>query len=506
MSFLLHVCNMILFNGLESQWNLNINIPQHCSIVISPITSAISIFTMAPHCSSELPICNGIYTNETDSSGFLDGVRQFFTKYIQEYRAFFVGLCYHCYADGNLQRCGGCQLVAYCSRDCQKEDRKSHKYVCKEFPLVAGKNALYTKWSWKKHIADLRKRAAQLPDAGVAAAKPIFRNPRVCHNHTCRESRPDYLMDCVCECVCYCSSECARADYNHQQYCQELYHFPQLHAIFKLQPVKDLPSMKARSLCEKFTPLSHMSDIFPLRRFECYETYSKLRIVLEHLYYPMCLMSALQKLPERRLGQRHLPLEDLTTLDIHVVTSSPLFDSEAWEVFMHRLPKLKQLNVVFVMQGKGFKDSFILNNLATLSLRRCSDCEVKNRIITYSVKQMHYHMYFSSQDYTTPDVVVVYDNSYEMMSTTKGYTGDIHSEISYRNMTYDRSTVLVLIDTTKDLVEQGIRSVNISRPVHQLVSPQINPITGYCGNQADIDSDTPLTNDKHYFTCLRRNY
>ena len=34
---------------------------------------------MAPHCSSELPICNGTYTNESDSSGFLDGVRQFFT-------------------------------------------------------------------------------------------------------------------------------------------------------------------------------------------------------------------------------------------------------------------------------------------------------------------------------------------------------------------------------------------------------------------------------------------
>ena len=246
-----------------------------------------------------------------------------------------------------------------------------------------------------------------------------------------------------------------------------------------------------------------MSEIFPLRRFECYETYSKLRIVLEHLYYPMCLMSALQKLPERRLGHKHLPLEDLTTLDIHVVTSSPLFDSEAWEVFMHRLPKLKQLNVVFVMQGKGFNDSFIHNNLAKLSLRRCKDCEVKNRIITYSVHQMHYHMYFSSQSYTTPDVVVVYSNTHEM-STNDG--GDIHTEISYRNMTNDRSTVLVLMDATKELVEQGIRFVNISQPVHQLVSPQINPIRAYSGNRAEIDSDTALTNDKHYFTCLRRNY
>ena len=71
--------------------------------------------------------------------------------------SFFIGLCWYCKSPGSasrpLRRCGGCQLVAYCSRDCQKENRPCHKYVCKEFPVVKGKNVFHTApGNWKKHI------------------------------------------------------------------------------------------------------------------------------------------------------------------------------------------------------------------------------------------------------------------------------------------------------------------------------------------------------------------
>ena len=138
----------------------------------------------------------------------------------------------------------------------------------------------------------------------------------------------------------------------------------------------------------------------------------------------MSLLYALQTLPERRLGHKQLPLEDLSTITVHVVTSSPVFDSEPWEIFMHRLPNLKQLNVVFVMQGKHFKESFKLNG--GMSLRRCSDCEVKNQGITYSIKQIQYHMFFSSEEYTSPAVMVVYGNTDEMSARCKD---KVHSEI-----------------------------------------------------------------------------
>ena len=84
-------------------------------------------------------------------------------------------------------------------------------------------------------------------------------------------------------------------------------------------------------------------------------------------------------------------------------------------MFMHLLPKLKQINVIFILQGKSFTETFGHNY--AFYLKRCSDCEDKNRVITYSVKQMLYHMFFSSHQYTILDVSVVYGNTEEMSAT-----------------------------------------------------------------------------------------
>ena len=221
----------------------------------------------------------------------------------------------------------------------------------------------------------------------------------------------------------------------------------------------------------------------------------------ERLGYPMSLLYALQSLPERRLGQEHLPLEELTTLNIHVVTSVPILDSEPWEIFMHRLPKLKDLEVTFIVQGKPFNQSFYHNN-QHLSLKRCNDCARKNRVITYSVHKMLYHMYFSSPEYTEPDVVVVYGNSKEMSLADDD--ADIHSKLSYSNMTYCSESVLVLMDTQKELLKQGVRAVNAARPVNQIVPPQKNHCMAYNSNLSDMDSGTAVSHDRYHFTCLRR--
>ena len=151
------------------------------------------------------------------------------------------------------------------------------------------------------------------------------------------------------------------------------------------------------------------------------------------------------------------------------------------------------------MQGKVHRPSFGMN--IGLSLLRCDDCDANNRVITYSVHQMMYHMYFSSPQYTEPDIVVVYGTAQEMPS---GDRDAIHSEISYRNMTDSNDAVLVLMDATKDLVKQGARSVNAARPVIHLVAPQVNPLRGYGSVRADVESDVAIVNEKYYFTCLKR--
>ena len=366
-------------------------------------------------------------------------------------KVFFVGLCYYCNLPESpsrpLKQCGGCQLVAYCSRDCQKEHRFKHKYVCKEFPVVNTNNVLHTTRPWKEHINGLQKRAARLPLPEVA--KVVFHNPRACN--TCHETRPKHLANCRCASVSYCSKRCAKVDKPHKDACRLL---GQLSHAYSTSWLDDEP----------------------------------LRDELES--YSNTLLYALRSLGKRRLGRENRRLEDITSLDVHIVTSRPLFYPYPWDEFMHQLPKLKQLNLVFIMQESASKPPSNLNyRLSGLSLLRCKDCEAKDRVMTYSVQQMQYHMYFSSPQYTEPDVVVIYGNAQEMSVSNKE---DINSTISYSNMTYSPDTVLVLTDATEELLRQGTKAVNVARPVDQLGPPKSNLLRGY--------------NEKDYFTCLRRSF
>ena len=391
----------------------------------------------------DMPVFNGTYSNTSEVADikFLKDVEQF----AREHRKITNGiLCNWCKKPGAptqpLQLCGGCHLVSYCNRDCQKSDRPWHKYFCKEFPIVNGKNALFTSGSIKEHIMALCQRAISLP---LAEFNPVFLNKRVCH--FCKEFSIDHLSDCLCSRVSYCNKTCNASDKFHKEQCI---------------------------------------------------AYRELLL----WSYPMALTFALESLPGHRLGRKHRALEKLTSLTIHIVTSSPLFNSEAWEEFMHQVPNLKQLNIVFIMQGKELKTQFNLNE--NLSLRRCEDCEIKNRIVNYSVHQMKYHMFFSSLEYTEPDVVVVYDCTYEMSANAENA---FHSELSYRNMTYSRNTTVVLMDTTLEMVTQAAIAVNSARPVDQIVSPRLNKLLENLTDTTEFDFDADITNGKYYFTCLKRN-
>ena len=458
----------------------------------------------------KLPICQDTYstdqTNDVSQVSFLNGVMHDLNRQMIEYRPFFVGLCYNCYSPRyksglqcDLQRCSGCQLVSYCSRDCQKADRSRHKYVCKAFPVVKGKNVLYTKGLWKKHIAGLCERVSQIPHA-----KPIFHNPRVCR--TCKEARQELLTDCACMCVSYCSKKCSNADKKHKNNCNNLLQILQVYS-FDDSPLL-LPDLRQITENYKFAPVYTWNDVMPYEyslEFQWHARSDKKEAVIledsllkERLSYPMSLLYSLQSLPARQISIAGSPLEDLTTLDIHVVSSIPLYGSESWEVFMHHLPNLKQLNVVYVNQGKEFRQSF---GAIMMSFGRCGDCEEGGRVINSSVHQMPYHMFFSSAQFTDPDVVVIFGNEHEMSTHEEGC---IHNKISYRNMTHSRDTVLVLMDATKDRVIQGVRAVNAVQSVDELVSPQINPLRGFSSNLAEVGSDSFIINEKSYFACLRR--
>ncbi|CAL4147541.1 unnamed protein product [Meganyctiphanes norvegica] len=232
--------------------------------------------------------------------------------------------------------------------------------------------------------------------------------------------------------------------------------------------------------------------------------------------YPQSLLYAIQKLPERRLGPDRIPLEELHTLTVHVVNSSPLFE-EHWEMFLRLFPELKRLNMVFVMQGRPFMQPLNLITMVKMTVKRYYPMNsIKHKSIDYSIKQMHYHMYFSSEEYIEPDIVVVYGNTYEMSpSLSSGHqSDDIHSEISYRNMLHSYDTILILMDQTMELVKRGVKIVNAARPVEQLVAPMVNPLRGGSSNESPLNEhrgsewDSEMADSKeietYHFTCLRR--
>ena len=358
---------------------------------------------------------------------------------------YIIALCHHCKIPRpfvtNLLRCGGCQLVSYCSRQCQKDDRDNHKVICKKFPVVYGKNVLHTTKSWKEHLEDLNKRASAVDENFY-----IFQNPRVCN--ICHESQQERLTDCKCNTLSYCSRRCSRADKNHMKECDQLQHM-------------------SISKCEYFRDLS----------------------------YPLSLYWALQSLGHRPAGLARRSLHEVDNLNIHIVMNQPLPDAKLWEVgLMALMPQLKQLNLTFIIQGDWSSSSSQPAN--GLGFTSC-----KTRIVTHSVHEMHYHMFFSSYQYTEPDVIVVYGNSHEMLTDDKE---GIHSEMSYRNMTSSRDTVLVLMDATEDQLKKGINVVEAVRPVDQVVVPSINRLRGWGSYRKKLETEDNNVNDKYYYTCLMR--
>ena len=219
---------------------------------------------------------------------------------------------------------------------------------------------------------------------------------------------------------------------------------------------------------------------------------------IRRLAYPMCLENVLKELPKGcRSGSDNRSLMEKTSLVVHVITSTAMLDlfrSEDelkyyWEQgFAHQYPNIKQMELVFILQGtKSFNPySNMLPMLSQPQQGVCSLCTDENRIVTYSFQPMLYHMFFSSPEYTEPDIVVAFDNNQEMMSSGSKESA-IHTHISYRNMIYNLDTLLFLMDTTKDLVKQGVGTINAVDPVEQLVSIKRNS----CGLRCN-------------FTCLRR--
>jgi len=155
--------------------------------------------------------------------------------------------------------------------------------------------------------------------------------------------------------------------------------------------------------------------------------------------------------------KRHFPLKEFTTLTFHIVSKYPLFDKEPeWEKIMSdfRNPDLvntKTLNLVFIVESEEPFKPLLKSKKTNLS---------KDRVVTHTMKQMFYHMYYSSDEYIEPDAVLVYNTSMMLENENDA----LHSGISFRNIMSNENAILALFDSTKENLKQGVRAVESAQP------------------------------------------
>lgn len=443
------------------------------------------------------------------------------------FKTYYPGACNSCCMltskSQRLQRCASCQLVAYCGRDCQRSDWKNHKKFCKMYKVKDGENALIFDYNtrtnqskWNTEMDKLRKKSYTVCDEMMGGfIETVFSTfSRVCN--ICKEAEQDKLFDCSCCCVAYCCKEHQDDDKIHKRFCEELVMFPLIHYLLLKEKKLKLPCLLKNTVQTQYEPIekNHMDKIKLklLKELEkensadinCLPFSSLSRFDLmfavqtNHLAFPLTVLSNLVVFG---MGKEEKPVEHMSSLNIHIVTFSPVFDSSVWEYFMHLLPSLTELNISFITNQVPGTEREPLDYQG-ITLERCSDCESKGRIINYSVHVNHYHTFFSSKEYTVPDVVAVFGNILPTIMYTE--EKQEHQELSYQKMTNSDDTLIILTDMEESILNKGIEYVCQSCPsLELLMPPVINPMAGSLGLHGT--ERTPIFNHKKYVCCLRNS-
>ncbi|CAL4130849.1 unnamed protein product [Meganyctiphanes norvegica] len=321
----------------------------------------------------------------------------------------------------------------------------------------------------------------------------LINNARVCN--VCYEARPEVLFDCRCCAISYCSIAHRFQDEHHMLHgCDYLYDCAMANWYLRKHHQLHIPDCLLNE--------ANINDGLQFEKVAKIPKYSSekwletiVNLVNERLAFPLTIHHALKKMG---VGEQEKSLSELTSLTIHIVHHTPMCDPRMWEFFLHQLPNLIELNLTFISQELKLYNKYN----SRISVERCSDCKSKQRIITYNIQQpMHYHEYFSSNDYVQPDVVAVFDVDNELMISSKLSPSDksnpvplfgnlkaLQAEIdkemadsftSFRNMTYIKHTIVILIDYSEKIIEDCVKSFHDARPINVLSPVQKNPFCGF---------------------------
>ncbi|XP_042878972.1 putative protein MSS51 homolog, mitochondrial isoform X2 [Penaeus japonicus] len=443
-------------------------------------------------------------------------------QWLPAVRHYHPGICHACFEMPSqkcfLKRCAQCQLVSYCSKQCQKKDWSSHKHFCQANKVDGGKNVfsqaklkVHDKKSWQEFRNCLQVAAnINLQRRLDIFEDEIFLYPRACE--VCREANNSLMIDCNrCHSVFYCSDVHRSEDAErHERWCNNYLLCIKCDVVEYKKGVPDLPfptqvdseyRKLPRRLVDLLRPQLNTKDVSED------ELDPKLIVILsERLSYPLSLLYGMQHLT---LGQDRKSVEQLTELKVHVVgakSTKELLGIIRWEYMVHRLPALMKLHIVFIgpelFSDSGLSEELPDNHcLDDSGMSRCDDCQGKSRAIIYEMCEMLYHDYATTSYFHNPDLIISFNCGFHEFEGEEKDTWPASLSVMLKNPDVPLIfTSYTKTESERDLeVLKKIEDVEVLLPVERNPYSSLRPIRDFT---REDDCDMFFVNQ--YISCVRR--
>jgi len=412
------------------------------------------------------------------------------------------GLCPVSLKIGSLKMCGGCKLVGYFGREEQKKDWSNHKEFCKAVTNIMKRTGV-------KHITEKMN-----GDMAVTAVSrelgrdlrqdemDLLHYPRVCAESGGGGANQDSLRNCTrCHCVAWLSDYLETGRACHEQWCHLLKTAIEDYKHEKSlghQVTKYVPPIEA-----KYKPLPASIEVLfekdvgklVSNKLPGYQE-SELRY-LTFLY--TCPLTILYAAEQAGLagGQR---VEEAETLSIHLVGAriAEVRHLVGWEIIALRLPKLKELELIFVgdeVMSGNFPPTFTFKSNEAQKER--PDLQVK---YTFEPPQL-YQDYVNTPKYRAPDMVAALDCGFKFYSTW---------DPCIPHLLPDNGAPCVFTEFTLQDTRDNLSKVErLVSPLEVVIPPRRNP---YCSRRPVRCSDKTgnyvknsviFSND--YISVVKRN-
>lgn len=399
-------------------------------------------------------------------------------------RVFVNNLCSICMLPSKLL-CENCKMVTYCSDQHKSEDTRKHEEFCKFLSEVCTESFPIAKHLRPDQYREFRVQLIGIMENAIKRRLELWEREVLLYPRICNEcwNFSDQLHLCS---TCNVDLCCRHLEEEHNKWCNDLSVFnkilalQQKHGYVNPQLPRSLESdccILPKNFDSLLRRLYDNSNYY--KDMDCY-TYSTLTQMTTN---PLTVLFALQNsIPNWRI---------IDSLVIHIVGAEFQFECsslQVWErVFLHLLPNLRKLNLVFV----GPELCLPKVPIELLSkVRLCGECRKSNRSVKVEFQAGKvYHDFATSQDSGCVDLICLFNPG---LYRSTGFAGQDTWLETIRVINKSKAIVVATAYTEYEMPKdiERIRSVG---DIEMFVEPQKNPFASVRPDRNFVsDESTPL--------------